>query len=339
MGLKAEVLLDLAAGALRARPPAGVDAAYVEGFLARNRHQLLAIVAAAFPARPAPPMEPGLRRFQAEHRLARLLLGAVDGRHFGADPRLADLLEGINVHAVWEEDHLFPALRAAAPAMAAALDHATAEHGLLRRHLGELTAALREGRPYDGPAVALILHHFGEEEAALLALGPDTVLVPALPSALVDAAAEIEALGEELGVETPAGGRRAAVALPPAEWAEGMRVVTEAGDHARIERMRRWVRAQRAQQDAPSQPRRSPGALEATHDSTHGLILAQPLACVECWAEAHFGVPDLVLAPECRAQFAGGVGELVEGLQEAIHQVKDGPVLVGCDGCVDARVV
>jgi hypothetical protein len=60
---------------------------------------------------------------------------------------------------------------------------------------------------------------------------------------------------------------------------------------------------------------------------------------MECWAEAHFGVPDLVLAPECCAQLAGGVGELVVGLQEAIHQVKDGPVLVGCDGCVDARVV
>ena len=57
MALRAELLLDLAAGALRARPPAGVDVAYVEGFLARNRDQLLAIVAAAFPARPASPMD------------------------------------------------------------------------------------------------------------------------------------------------------------------------------------------------------------------------------------------------------------------------------------------
>jgi len=41
-------LLDAAAGALRARPPEGVDGAYVEGFLVRNRGTLLGIVRGAF---------------------------------------------------------------------------------------------------------------------------------------------------------------------------------------------------------------------------------------------------------------------------------------------------
>jgi len=40
----AERILDAAAAALRARPPAGVDLAYVEGFLARNRPALLRVV-------------------------------------------------------------------------------------------------------------------------------------------------------------------------------------------------------------------------------------------------------------------------------------------------------
>ena len=45
----AERLLEVAIGALRARPPAGVEVAYIDGFLARNRGTLLGIVRGAFP--------------------------------------------------------------------------------------------------------------------------------------------------------------------------------------------------------------------------------------------------------------------------------------------------
>ena len=46
---RAERLLEVAVGALRARPPAGVEIAYVEGFVGRNRGTLLGIVRGAFP--------------------------------------------------------------------------------------------------------------------------------------------------------------------------------------------------------------------------------------------------------------------------------------------------
>ena len=46
----AERLLEVAIGALRARPPVGVEVAYIDGFLARNRGTLLGIVRGAFPA-------------------------------------------------------------------------------------------------------------------------------------------------------------------------------------------------------------------------------------------------------------------------------------------------
>ncbi len=45
---RAERLLEAAVGALRARPPAGVELAYVEGFVGRNRAALLGIVRGAF---------------------------------------------------------------------------------------------------------------------------------------------------------------------------------------------------------------------------------------------------------------------------------------------------
>ncbi len=49
-GVEPERLLEVAIGALRARPPVGVDAEYVAGFVARNRGTLLGIVRGAFPA-------------------------------------------------------------------------------------------------------------------------------------------------------------------------------------------------------------------------------------------------------------------------------------------------
>jgi hypothetical protein len=48
--LDPERLLEVAVGALRARPPAGVEAAYVDGFVTRNRGALLGIVRNAFGA-------------------------------------------------------------------------------------------------------------------------------------------------------------------------------------------------------------------------------------------------------------------------------------------------
>jgi hypothetical protein len=45
---RAERLLEVAIGVLRARPPAGVEAAYIEGFVRRTRGALLGIVRGAF---------------------------------------------------------------------------------------------------------------------------------------------------------------------------------------------------------------------------------------------------------------------------------------------------
>ena len=47
-GVNAERLLEVAVGVLRARPPVGVEVAYIDGFLARNRGTLLGIVRGAF---------------------------------------------------------------------------------------------------------------------------------------------------------------------------------------------------------------------------------------------------------------------------------------------------
>ena len=48
--LDAERLLDAAATALRASPPAGVESAYVDAFLRRKRRELVGLVRAAFSA-------------------------------------------------------------------------------------------------------------------------------------------------------------------------------------------------------------------------------------------------------------------------------------------------
>lgn len=50
-GVDAERVLDAVVGVLRARPPAGVDAGYVEGFVARNRAGMLEVVRGAFAGR------------------------------------------------------------------------------------------------------------------------------------------------------------------------------------------------------------------------------------------------------------------------------------------------
>ena len=45
---RAERLLEVAIGVLRERPPAGVEAAYIDGFVGRNRTALLGIMRGAF---------------------------------------------------------------------------------------------------------------------------------------------------------------------------------------------------------------------------------------------------------------------------------------------------
>ena len=50
-GVDAERLLEAVVGLLRARPPVGVDAGYVEGFVARNRAGMLEVVRGAFAGR------------------------------------------------------------------------------------------------------------------------------------------------------------------------------------------------------------------------------------------------------------------------------------------------
>ena len=46
---RGERLIEVSVGALRARPPAGVEVGYVKGFVGRNRGTLLGIVRGAFP--------------------------------------------------------------------------------------------------------------------------------------------------------------------------------------------------------------------------------------------------------------------------------------------------
>jgi hypothetical protein len=76
-----EAVLDTAITFLRLRPPAGVDAGYIDGFLARNRPSLLEVVRRAMEARPrkkkAPP-DP--RLLAALHELS----GALEERGFAA---------------------------------------------------------------------------------------------------------------------------------------------------------------------------------------------------------------------------------------------------------------
>ena len=45
---RAERLLEVAIGALRAKPPVGVEAAYIEGFVARSRPFLTRLMRGAF---------------------------------------------------------------------------------------------------------------------------------------------------------------------------------------------------------------------------------------------------------------------------------------------------
>jgi hypothetical protein len=254
-----EILLEAAAQVLRARPPAGIDAAYIDGFLSRNRAQLVEIVRLAFSA---PSRERPLRRFEEEHRLARKVLDFAVA--FLAQPKrdpdeaelLAEMLDGIADHAAYEDRVLFPALLREVPEAEHAIEHAMGEHELIGEHLFALTAALRAGRRYDGPAIPLILHHFEEEEEALLPLvgalqeTPDgepgrlqllqTRIEALRPRPTLDAPPP-EPTSEADAVLTPNGGARSGTPMPPERWQRGMRLVNEAGQHGTLDEVRRWV--------------------------------------------------------------------------------------------------
>lgn len=234
-----DLLLSAAYEALRDNPPRGLDPAYVEGFFARNRPALLEIVRRAFPTAR---IEPTFSRLREEHRLGRLLLGAVQ-RHLqtrgpaSAGAELAEMLDGLDDHVTYENRVLFPYLRGQVPALAEALDHAREEHEYVGEHLFALSAALRAGRRYEGPAIEAALHHFDEEEAGIVgpALAAGLARTPAGdPGRLSLFAADIERLAAPPESAPPEptrwGGLRGA-AIPLNALREGQRVVTEQGEH------------------------------------------------------------------------------------------------------------
>ncbi len=230
------------------RPPAGLDEDDVAGFFGRRWDALQEAARHAFDVAF---FEFAFTRLREEHRLARLILDAIE-RHLTArgpvrmGAELADLLHGLDDHVDYEDRILFPYLRDQLPGRAEALDHAREEHAALAEQLALLSAALRAGRPYEGRALKDVRHHFQEEE--------DQIVSPALAasltrtpiggvSRLLAQAAEIEALASrlpELGPEpqsagepTRWGGQRGA-RLDPARVERGQRVVTERGEHGRV---------------------------------------------------------------------------------------------------------
>ncbi len=199
-----ELLLHAVYTTLHRAPPAGLDADDVDGFFARNRASLLQAIRQAFPA---PALEPAFTRFREEHRLGRLLLDAIQ-RHLDAGgpaqqgAELADLLDGLDDHVVYEDRALFPYLRGQLPSLTEALDHAHDEHALVSEQLAALAAALRAGRRYQGPALELARHHFTEEEARILgpALDAGLARTPAgTPGRLMVHAAALGVLAARVG--------------------------------------------------------------------------------------------------------------------------------------------
>lgn len=240
----AEPLLDAIYAAIRRDPPAGLDAADVDGFFARNRAALLLAIRFADPA--GRTFEPAFTRLREEHRLARRLLEATGwylkapgDREVGRE--LAELIEALDDHVAYENRELFPYLRGQLPALAPALDHSREEHEYVSDHLFALVTALRAGRRYEGPAIEVALHHFDEEERDILApaLAAGLTQTPAGgPGRMSWSEVPIARLAGELvpapppgaGAPTRWGGRRGNE-LVPSKVTKGMRVVTEAGEH------------------------------------------------------------------------------------------------------------
>lgn len=167
------LLLDLVAGLVRAHPPQGIDAAYVDGFVGRNGEALLSILREAFPAGR---MEPAFTRMLDEHRLIRAVLLAVESFYAGQGGdglALAELVLAIDDHVVYENAVLFPYLRRAVPEAIGAVDHAREEHELVSEATFALASALRMGRRYEGPAIALLRHHLAEEELGIVNVAKD----------------------------------------------------------------------------------------------------------------------------------------------------------------------
>lgn len=192
------LLLDLVAGLVRAHPPQGIDAAYVDGFVGRNREALLAILREAFPAGR---MEPAFARLTLEHGLIRVILLAVEAHlatNGGDGELLAELVLAIDDHVVYEDRVLFPYLRRQLPEALTAIDHARDEHERVGEATFALSSALLAGRRYEGPAVALLRHHLAEEELGIVNVGRAAGLVDTPvggPSRLLLLRRRIEGLG------------------------------------------------------------------------------------------------------------------------------------------------
>ena len=114
-------------------------------------------------------LEPAFARLRAEHRVLRAVLAVAEHGDRAGARRLAAYVEGVGEHAAFEEDVLFPFLRRRVHEIGEALDHAEGEHDYLRWHLPRLVSVLRAGRPYEGPVIAALRHHFAEEEADIVA--------------------------------------------------------------------------------------------------------------------------------------------------------------------------
>lgn len=166
-----ELFLSAVYEAVRQNLPPELDETDLESFFARNRATLLAVVRNAFPAGT---IERPFTRLFEEHRLGRLVLNVVE--HHLADPgaatgtgaELAELLDALSDHMAYENGVLFPFLRREVPHLAEAIDHAHEEHEYLGDAVFALSAALRAGRRYEGPAITATRHHFDEEERDLV---------------------------------------------------------------------------------------------------------------------------------------------------------------------------
>jgi len=142
--------------------------------------------------------EPAFRRIRAEHRVLRAMLTAADGdvdRVRGR--RLARHLAFIEDHADYEDDVLYPFVRARVPAVARAWVVDRLAKASFRSCAIRWNTTLRAGRRYSGPLIEGLRHHFAEEEedisAPALAAGL-SVTPPGEPGHLVALHEELAAL-------------------------------------------------------------------------------------------------------------------------------------------------
>mmetsp|Transcript_11596 Transcript_11596/g.46893 ORF Transcript_11596/g.46893 Transcript_11596/m.46893 type:complete len:205 (+) Transcript_11596:2182-2796(+) len=106
-----------------------------------------------------------------------------------------------------------------------------------------------------------------------------------------------------------------------------------------FERVRRGIRAQRAQDEPAFQGSAfSDGVLPSARRRLHDLLDREPFERVEGRAEADLEVPHAFFVVETRRERTDTFADLGFRLEPAVHPVEDGPVLLGLDPRDDARV-